>query len=134
MNEERRRILAILGVRDTLRVTSPWRAAGDSESVPALAAGAALVTSGTDLPREGVLAFYQDRIAVFFDDGGERFDDYADLESFKLRPMRWPPFSPGGLKKLTMEPRYGSRVHCGIGPEMAANAEYVLSAKGVKRK
>ena len=115
----------------------PRRALERVQFPGALAAGSAFITSGTDPPREGVLAIYQDRIAVVFDDGGERFDDYADLESFKLGPMRWPPkiLQRGmAFKKLTIEPTYGSKVHCRIGPEMAANAEYVLSAKGVRRK
>jgi hypothetical protein len=38
------------------------------------------------------------------------------------------------MTKLTMRPRDGSKIHCRIGPEMAANAEYVLLAKGVSRK
>jgi hypothetical protein len=56
----------------------------------ALAAGAALVTSGTDLPRDGVLVFYQDWIAIFFDADEPRFHNHADLESSGWDPCAGP--------------------------------------------
>jgi hypothetical protein len=70
----------------------------------------------------------------FFDDGGQRSGGYTDLRSFKVRKMRWPPFGRRGLemKKLTMATTNGPKMHFRIGPEMAANATFILTAKEVR--
>jgi hypothetical protein len=99
----------------------------------ALAAGASLITTGTELPKEGVLALYQEAFVVFFDDGGQRSGAYSDLSSYKVRKMRWPPFGRGlDMKKLTLAMTNGPKMHIRIGPEMAANATFILTAKEVR--
>jgi hypothetical protein len=72
------------------RQLGPRGAQRQNQYPDALAAGAALVTSGTDLPRDGVLVFYQDWIAIFFDDDEPRFHNHADLESSGWDPCAGP--------------------------------------------
>jgi hypothetical protein len=102
----------------------------------ALAAGPTLVSLS---PKQGAYVFngslglYQDRIAVLCEEGpiaGKWLGSaYEEVAGFRIRR---------GLKlhktQLQEAEDDGLNFHCRIGEHMAANARYVLTAKGVPTK
>lgn len=81
--------------------------------------------------RDGALVLYQGAVAAFLDDGGEWSVTYEGLESFRLRRGHLP---AGPTWKLTLRGTDGKKAYFRIGEEMAANARYVLAAKGVEQR
>lgn len=91
----------------------------------ALAVGTTEVTAPkTTWVSEGVLALYQDFLTLFLDDGRQWRVFYALLASYRLKRGMF-------FRKLTLRGKNGETVHFRLGEVMAANTEYVLSAKGV---
>lgn len=83
--------------------------------------------SAWDTPREGMLAFYQDRFVIFFVEGGQLSVNYEAVANFKLkRLLRFP-----DVRKLTLLGKDGSKMILHIGQEAAANANYILTEKEV---
>jgi hypothetical protein len=85
-------------------------------------------------PTDGVLAFYQDRFDFFIGDGLTWARPawglgYESLASFKLKRAG---LGHGfGMRKLSLRGKDGSKLFFGIGPEMAANVNYILTVKEV---
>jgi len=86
-----------------------------------------MTTPGDSRVEEGVLAFYQDALGMFFYDGTRRGVPYTEIAAFRLkRGLR--------VRKLTLHGTDGQTRHFRIGPELAAKARYVLSAKGIAQR
>lgn len=75
---------------------------------------------------EGPLVFYQNRLVFYADSGETMRCEYTLLQRFSVRRGLI-------LQKLTLYGSDGSRMRFKIGPEMAANADYILEAKGIAR-
>ena len=105
----------------------------------ALAVGSALGYRGASdsgwRPIEGALAAYSDHFAFFIGDGTwgrALWDlDYEGLAKFKLQRSRLPGSGGVGVKKLSLFGKGGSKHFFRIGPEMAANVNYILTVKEV---
>jgi hypothetical protein len=94
----------------------------------ALAAGSAVVTVPRKPDVKGAhLAFYQDKIGIFWADGRRGVTAYDFLDWFRVRRGLM-------VHKLTLHGTDGVTMHFRIGSEMASNAKYILNAKGVRSK
>jgi len=86
-----------------------------------------MTAPGESWVQEGVIAFYQDVLGMFFYSGTRRGLPYTEIASFRLkRGLRF--------RKLTLHGTDGQTRYFRIGPELAANAKYVLSAKGIAQR
>jgi hypothetical protein len=77
--------------------------------------------------QEGVIAFYQDVLAMFFYSGTRRGVPYTEIVSFWLS-------AASAFANSPLHGTDGQTRHLRIGPELAANAKYVLSAKGIAQR
>jgi hypothetical protein len=82
---------------------------------------------------EGVLAFYEKGF-MFHSDSGKtsRSVVYEALAGYSLERRRL--MAKMGLRTLTLHGTDGATVHFRLGAELAANAEYILTSKGVATK
>lgn len=76
---------------------------------------------------EGVLAFVDDGIGFFADSGADFFWRYEEVAGFKTG-RTWAPL----VKKFDVRMRDGSKASFRIGPQLVANASYVLRRRGVQ--
>jgi hypothetical protein len=106
-----------------------WESLGEFKSfLTALTAGTILMTAPkASLVLNGVLAFYQDQLTIFLYDGRQWSVGYETIASFRIK--RGLPY-----RKLTLHGTDDATRIFRIGPELAANAKYVLSAKGVAHR
>jgi hypothetical protein len=108
----------------------------------ALAAGTAqwrfaYLRKGSQLPdSEGVLAFYQNHLTYFADSGETTTLHYTTITSYLVRrPLLGRRFMKlGFFAKLWLRvPGHpDNKFKFGLGPELSANAQYILTAAGVE--
>jgi hypothetical protein len=89
-------------------------------------------TKGDQSAKVGRIALHEDVFTSFWDSGplaGKSTTfPYEDLESFRIQGVAWLTL------KLTLRFRDGTSIDCRIGKRMAANAKYILSAKGLSNR
>jgi hypothetical protein len=78
---------------------------------------------------EGVLAFYEDGFMFHSDSGRTRSVKYEGLAGYSIKRRRL--MAKMGLRTLTLHGTDGTTLHFRLGAELAANAEYILTTKGV---
>jgi hypothetical protein len=80
---------------------------------------------------KATLCLYQDSVGLYCHDGpwaGEwRGFSYEQLDWFRVRGVL-------RFRKLTLQDKEGTMIHCRVGERMAANAQHVFNAKGVPTK
>ena len=78
---------------------------------------------------EGALAFYQNHFDFYADSGATMRYQYREIQSYSLKPG----FIVRRLTNLKLHRIDGSTVRFRVGSEMAANAGFILAAKGITR-
>lgn len=84
---------------------------------------------------EGVLGFFEDGFLFYADSGRDRRVDYGQIKSYSVKRgglMTWRR-GFGFMQELTLNGVDGTTVRFRIGRDLAANADYILSAKEVHR-
>jgi hypothetical protein len=89
-------------------------------------------TPGQAQELRGSIALSQNEFTLFWDSGpwagSSRTFSYERLESFRIAGVAWLSL------KLTLRFTDGTSIDCRIGKRMAANAKYILGAKGLPNK